>query len=925
MTAIDSKVNAALGHEAHLLAQIASGDHLDVRQYTVRQRMSALFEVSLVALSENASVDLDAVVGQEASFTIPTAPPAEPRFWKGICNHMQLVAAEPGGLSTYHVSIVPTLWLATQRRNYRMFQQISEPDIVQKMLSEWGIDPDLRIDPAAYKKRKYRVQYGESDFDFMSRMLEDAGISFFFEQQDQESRLVLCDAPENGTRRPSALRFNASPTGEAARGEHVTAVRYGQQVRPGKLTMRDHDYRLSPTYKLLASAARGLPAEARLESFHYAPGAFLFGSDKGESTPAADDRGKTRTDEAEGSLLAQKRLDAQRGSAKVCTFETNVLDLAPGVVMSIDDHPHMAFAGGKGLLMVDASLAGTSHGEGSCHCEARSAEVPYRPPLVTPRPKVSGVESATVVGPPGEEIHTDEFARVRVHFHWDRESRMDDKSSCWIHVSQPWGGAGYGGTNLPRVGQEVLVDFIGGDPDKPVIVGRVYTNLQKTPYKLPANKTQSGWKSNSTGGSGGYNEIMFEDAGGKELVRIQAERDLQKLVKNDEDVTIENDRTKFVKNDDSLTVGNDRTMLVQMNERDVVGLSHTRAVGVNENVAIGFNQSVKVGGWQNVAVGLTSTETVGLGKTLTVGATYQISVDVLTIAATTRLELMCGGAKITLDKSGRITLEGDPIIQKGPAQARKNAAASVAVACNNVAAACGILAALTSETGVGTVGFGIACGVCWIAGNAFQVLANDPPRDDYHDVSVFEKRTITLPSEIEDTQGTWQKFIENSASVALAIRCLTISLERTDGAEQALNRTTNDQVTNHLNECRIRQEAAIRQNARAAADHIEMLVAKRDDVNEAWSQWTAALRGTSTVSSPDATRSAFSRTWTEIVPWVKKSFEYDDSECAQMEHAITDLIGNTTMDKPPKVVLDEAWVDRMQQMSSNLRRTSGDA
>src|SRR5262249_11818611 len=153
------------------------------------------------------------------------------------------------------------------------------------------------------------------------------------------------------------------------------------------------------------------------------------------------------------------------------------------------------------------------------------------------------------VGPPGEEIHTDEFGRVRVHFHWDRESRMDDESSCWIHVSQPWSGAGYGGVNLPRVGQEVLVDFLGGDPDRPGIVGRVYTNLQRVPYHLPENKTQSGWKSQSTKGTGGYNEIMFEDEAGQELVRVQAEKDLHKLVKNDEEIAIGRNQ--------SVTVGKD--------------------------------------------------------------------------------------------------------------------------------------------------------------------------------------------------------------------------------------------------------------------------------------------------------------------------------------------------------------------------------
>src|SRR5262249_23292260 len=161
------------------------------------------------------------------------------------------------------------------------------------------------------------------------------------------------------------------------------------------------------------------------------------------------------------------------------------------------------------------------------------------------------------VGPPGEEIHTDELGRVRVHFHWDRESRMDDGSSSWIHVSQPWGGAGFGAVNLPRVGQEVLVDFLGGDPDRPIIVGRVYTRVQKVPYPLPEGKTQSGWRSQSTPGGGGFNELRFEDAKGREVLSLQAQRDMKSLVKHDEELTIGNDRKKVVANNEDTTIGND--------------------------------------------------------------------------------------------------------------------------------------------------------------------------------------------------------------------------------------------------------------------------------------------------------------------------------------------------------------------------------
>jgi type VI secretion system secreted protein VgrG len=692
--------------------QVGSGDKIEVRQFSVRERLSSLFQVNLIAVSENPNIEFDDVVGQPAKFSM--AAGMHDRFWSGMCNHFEQVHVEPTGLSTYQFSIVPTLWLLTQRKNHRMFQQISEPDIVLKLLGEWGIAPVVRIDKGAYKKRKYRVQYAESDFTFMSRMLEDAGITFYFEQAGNETKLVLSDAPQADMHRDTTLAFMDDASLIKTVGlEFVTSVRIGQRVRPGKYTMRDHDYRKAPAYKLISTAAKGLPVEERLERFQYTPGAFLFGSSAGEATPSADDKGKVRTDEKEAALLAQKRLDAKRGSARVATFDTNAHDLAPGVVMTMSGHPHAALGEEKSFLIVESSLSGTTHGEWSHHCEARGTDVPFRPELSTPRPKVSGVESATVVGPPGEEIHTDEFGRVRVHFHWDRESKMDDNSSCWIHVSQAWGGSGYGGTNLPRIGQEVLVDFLGGDPDRPVIVGRVYTNLQKTPYTLPQNKTQSGWKSNSTGGGGGYNEIMFEDSAGREFVRMQAEKDLNKLVKHDEQVTIGNDRTKQVKHDDALTVGhdrsrqvgndefvqvgNDRTRMVGNNESVTVGNNRSAVVGQNEAMTVGLNQSLNVGAAQSVKVGAAQTvnvggaqavtvamaaaETVGLAKALTVGAGYQVTVGgamnttvgliqaeevglIKTITVGQKIEVTCGAAKLVLEKSGKVTLEGTEFVFK---------------------------------------------------------------------------------------------------------------------------------------------------------------------------------------------------------------------------------------------------------------------
>ena len=535
-------------------------------------------------------------------------------------------------------------------------------------------------------------------------MLEDAGVSFYFQTGDGDTRLVLHDAPQASAPRSPPIAFRDHPT-DASR-EHITEVRIGRSIRPGKYTVRDHDYRKSPAYDLRSSATAAGDVEEALERFDYTPGAFLYESDKGEATPFADDRGRYRTDAKEADALAQRRLDAERTQAKMITFATNTLDLAPGTVVSFFDHPKSELSPGKAFLVTRSSLRGEPNGKWDGACEAVSADLTFRPPLATPKPKTSGVESATVVGPSGEEIHTDEFGRVRVHFHWDRESKMNETSSCWIHTSQAWGGSGFGGTNLPRVGQEVIVDFLGGDPDRPIIVGRVYTHLQKTPYKLPDNKTQSGLQSRSSpAGSGdNYNELMFEDKKGQELVRMQAEKDLDKLVKHDESVkighdrekqvghddtlSVGNDRTRSVGHDETVSIGNDRTRVVGNNESVTVGSDRTRSVGVNESLFVGANQHEEIGSNRSVNVGanhsetigasmsmdvggalsesvgkakaetvaLTSSETVGLAKTLTVGAAYAIRVGGSMTTSVTLTQSESVGATKTVTVGEKVTI-----------------------------------------------------------------------------------------------------------------------------------------------------------------------------------------------------------------------------------------------------------------------------
>ncbi len=675
---------------------VASGDTLDVRHFNVTERISSLFEISLVATSPNDDIDFEAVVGQPMSLKLRAGIlPSQERSWSGVCSQLQQVAVEDHGLSTYQITLVPTLWLLTQRRNHRMFQLKSEVDIVLQILGEWGITPTQRLS-GTYKKRKYRVQYAETDFTFVNRMLEDAGISYYFEAEGGETKLVLHDAPQSNTLREPAIAFRDNPTDAAM--EHITDVRIGRRIRPGKYTLRDHDYRQPPSFKLVGTAKTAQGIEEKLERFHYTPGAFLFESEKGEATPNADDKGKYRTDEAEASAMAQRRLDAKRAVAKVVAFDSNALDPAPGVVLSFLDHPKSDLGAGKRYLVIASGLAGTQDGKWLNSCEAVSAEGAYRPPVITAKPKVLGVESATVVGPGGEEIHTDEFGRVRCHFHWDRESQMDDNSSCWIHVSQPWGGAGFGGTNLPRIGQEVIVDFLGGDPDRPIVVGRVFTNLQKTPYKLPDNKTQSGLQSRSSpaGGGDNYNEMMFEDKKGQELLRMQAEKDLNKLVKNDEQVKIGRDRTKQVGRDAQEHVGQDRTRTVGRNEAISIGKDLVKQVAGNEremtglsrNVVVGVNRATQIGQIDSTIVGNTHTVMVmppGEGMLMAADSgggggggggptSWTMQQDKITFSTPSGASITLEGDKITIKASGGILVEatGGDVTVKGTPKIKLN-------------------------------------------------------------------------------------------------------------------------------------------------------------------------------------------------------------------------------------------------------------
>jgi len=575
----------------------ASGEEsLSVRHVVVREAASELFTITVRALSPH-QIDLESIIGQPAGLRITTglafARFGGVRAWTGMCNRIEQIKAEPTGLSTYELHLVPALWALTQRRGYRIRQHRSIPDIVRELLDEWSLQATWEIASDRYPKLEYKAQYGESDYAFLCRLLEEVGIAFAFAADPElGSRLVFSDALHAGESRPSPpLPFTDSPN-QSAEQEFVTEVRLVHEVRPGGHILRDYDFR-NPDFALFGAAPPAPPPGDRYEQYHYRPGAFLVETDDrrgGNQTPAADDKGVARHDQAAGTARATRTLLAARGDRRAVAFKTNAIDLRPGAIFSIAKHPHADIAEGAKLLVTAFSIEGGPGEEWTMSGRAVFADTPHHPAVVTPKPEVDGVQSATVVGPAGQEIHTDEFGRVRLQFPWDRESKGDENSSCWVRVSQGWAGTGFGFINLPRIGQEVLVAFLEGDPDQPIVVGRVFNTRNPVPYKLPDNKTRSTWKSNSSMGSNGSNEILFEDLAGKELVYVQAQKNLRKLVKNDESITVGNDRQKLVKGNEVETTGvtrtevtsGDRTEITQGNRTTFVGGTLSKLVDQDE-------------------------------------------------------------------------------------------------------------------------------------------------------------------------------------------------------------------------------------------------------------------------------------------------------------------------------------------------------
>ena len=592
---------------------------LEFARLSGRDRLSRCFRHELTLLCDDPEIASDKLLGEAITVKVSGAvdDDAAPRFFHGLVDEFSFRGNDEDERFVYRLVLRPTFFFLSKTMDNRIFQQMSVPDIVSSVLDEAGVS-NYRMDlTGSYPVREYCVQYGESNLDFVQRLLEHEGMFYFFEYEDGAHTMVICDKLDAFKEPPGAEEIMFEQGGVQRTGEQnmITSLRRTDTASPAKYVHTDYDFTKPSADLMEMSEDSGWHSGDDKERYFY-PG--------------------TYTELGRGNDLASVRNAEDRALRQVIRANSTATAPRSGHCFKLVDCPREAdnieyaiieasYEIWEGQYYAGATRSGEEQGFRATY-RLIPADTDYRPARTTPKPVMKGPQTAVVVGPGGEEIHTDEYARVKVQFHWDRLGKEDENSTCFIRVSSVWAGSGWGFIQIPRIGQEVIVDFLEGDPDQPIITGRVYNAEQMPPYALPGEATKSGWKSNSSKGGGGWNELMFEDKKGSELVYFQAEKDHDELVKNNETRHIGNDWSEDVVHDATQWVGHDRSEKVDNNKDTTVGVDRTVSIGNNDTETVGVNRSLTVGANETISVGSNSTETIGLNHTQSVGVAQAITV-----------------------------------------------------------------------------------------------------------------------------------------------------------------------------------------------------------------------------------------------------------------------------------------------------------
>jgi len=609
------------GNEARFLFEISGvKPALLVSRFDLVEGVSVPYELS-VELACDDEVKMDDALGKEGFLTL-TGDGGD-RIVHGVVDRFEHTGSR-GRFGLYNARVVPYLQWLSLERDCRIFQNKSVPDIVKEIFQDSKLPTD-RFDfrlKESYAPVEYCVQYRETDLAFVSRLLEEEGIFYFFEHSDKKHLLVFGDGTVayKEIAGESGVTYNFSQ-GMAPKEECIYRFAFSRQVRSGKMTRRDYNFE-KPGLDLKKDEQAKV--HEKLEVYDY-PGRYV-----------EPDRGKR---------LSKVRLEESMTYYEAADGESTCVRLVPGFKFSLSDHERAAYnrdyfltklvtRGEQPQSLQEAAGSGSAGFSYTNRFTAIPASIPFRPARVTRRPVVEGIQTATVVGPKGEEIYTDKYGRVKVKFHWDRDKGRDEKSSCWIRVSSTFAGGQYGAIFTPRIGHEVVVDFLEGDPDRPLITGSVYNADQMPPYELPAEKTKSTTKTDSSIGGKGFNEIRFEDKKGEEQVFVHGQRNL--------DVRIEKDAMEWI--------GQDRHLIVKRDQLEMVeGDKHLTVTG---------DRNEKVDGTVSLKVGTDMQEKVGMKHALDAGQEIHLKAGMkVIIEAGTQVTMKVGGNFVDVGPAG-VTIQG---------------------------------------------------------------------------------------------------------------------------------------------------------------------------------------------------------------------------------------------------------------------------
>lgn len=623
-------------------------DALLLTSFSGEEQMSRLYRYSLQLVSHDPDIQPADIVGKAVGFEVQLADGSF-RVFHGLVSRLA-VGDSDSGMRNYTLEVVPWLWFLTRTADCRIFQNMSVPDIIKKIFSDLGFTDFTMKTQADHPPWEYCVQYRETDFDFVSRLMEQEGIYYYFEHAKSKHTLVIADAKtayfdcdEN------QVEHEYSYTGAAFEGRLLSWFKE-YEFRPGKWAQTDYDFE-KPSTSLMLNVATVInqPGASKFEIYDY-PGEYV--------------------DMGYGRALTDCRMAEEETPYAVISGTSTCKSFSPGgkfkiIKHDVDSEKNKTYV----LTSVQHSASDPLGGGGSEYSNSFScipADVLFVPARITPKPTVKGPQTAVVVGPSGEEIYTDKYGRVKVQFHWDREGKKNENSSCWIRVAQNWAGKNWGIVFNPRIGQEVIVDFLEGDPDRPIIVGRVYNAEQMPPYRLPDEQTKSTIKSRSSkqGTAENFNELRFEDKKGQEEVYFHAEKDFNRVVENNDTLKVgfedkdKGNRKIEVFNNHTETIGAEKC---EDGSRDTkVWNIDTLKVGAGEGKCSTGSQAISIWKDQTVEIGASKKEgnqtmTIWNNQTLTVGKSGSDGSQTVKIYKDRTVQLDTGNDDLKIDTGNQTT------------------------------------------------------------------------------------------------------------------------------------------------------------------------------------------------------------------------------------------------------------------------------